>query len=145
MTLILISVFRIECELSGPLVYGSRVRLLHYTTDSKVVASDIVDTSAVFAPMHRDSIASHVQLRRTTSIRRVTATPTLKLRKSLTSSSIHSVADVASESSKLHCIYMRRKNRHYKNFEDVWVVTSRYKLRLEGESIYEVLTYKHFV
>jgi hypothetical protein len=123
-------------------VYGSRVRLLHYTTDSKVVASDIVDTSAVFTPTHRDSNAS-VQIRRTTSIRRVTATPTLKLRKSLTTSSIHSVADVASETSKLHCVYMRRKNRHYKNFEDVWVVTSRYKLRLEGESIYEVIAREH--
>lgn len=153
-------VFRLECEVPGPLVYGSRVRLVHELTDSKLVASEIIESCSSFEQLNEvamDITAPQPlgRVKRQTSGQDVTPVKSMMMKKSSSRasfrkiSSAHSFNFSVNESgkdldsdgpaeSKLLCTFLRKRNKPYKNFEDIWILSSRYKLRLEGEPIYAV-------
>ena len=106
-------VFRIECELPGNLVYGSRVRLIHVTSDCKMVASDAVDPFVRFDDVDLLGTAKQPKLKRNTS----------------QESLIH-------HDARMHCTYFRKSQKRFPGDEDIWVITSRFKLREEGEPVY---------
>ena len=110
-------VFRIECELPGNLVYGSRVRLVHLASDCKMVASTVVDPLVAFKDASRSPAEPEELLDSAMMKRRSSSKP---------------------KQSELRCVFLRRAHKKFPNNEDIWVTVSRYKMREEGESIYSV-------
>jgi hypothetical protein len=111
-------VYKIECEVPGSLVYGSRVRLLHSATGSKIVASEIIDDAIHFDIKPKEDPLTQTEILASTIVKR---------RNSL-----------KAPETQLNCAFLRNVGDKYPNYEDIWIVVSRYKLREEGEQVYSV-------
>lgn len=146
------SAFRIECELPGALVFGSRVRLIHDTSDCKLVASELEDPGVVLADPTLKSKARKKGPKLADHVRSISAThiedPKLKkfVAEAVTRSGSDGMINGGSRrnsrdigEAKMRCTYLLPSSKKCKNNEDIWIISSRYKLRSEGESVYSVM------